>query len=114
MLTPIPLPQRLILRQKLMRTLSLEVLHRTRHRMLPGDREQQVNMVAVYRTGVDLHLVTTADFPQQLPCTQPDIPNQNRVPIFRDPYDMIFAIPYRMTARFRRLHNRRMLLHPLA
>ena len=59
-------------------------------------------MVAVYRTGVDRHLVTTADFPQQLPCTQPDIPNQKRVPIFRDPYDMIFAIPYRMTARFRR------------
>jgi hypothetical protein len=36
MLTPIPLPQRLILRQKLMRTLSLEVLHRTRHRKLWG------------------------------------------------------------------------------
>src|SRR6202049_4059025 len=60
MLTPIAFPQRLILRQKLMRTFSLEVLHRTRHRKVRRDREQQVNMVSVYRPGVDRHLVATA------------------------------------------------------
>src|ERR1035438_9632039 len=114
MLTPIALPQRLILRQKPMGTLSLEVLHRARHRQMRRDREQQVYMVTVYRPGVDRHLMATADFSQQLPCAQPNIPNQNRVSIFGHPYDMIFAIPYRVTARFRRLHNRRMLLHPVA
>jgi hypothetical protein len=61
-------------------------------------------MVTVYRPGVDRHFVATADFPQQLPCTQPLIPNQNWVAIFGHPYDMIFAIAYRMTAGFRRLH----------
>jgi hypothetical protein len=73
-----------------------------------------MNMISVYRSSVDRHLVATADFTQQLPCTQPDIPNQNRVPIFGHPYDMIFAIPYRMTAGFRRLHDKRMLPHPFA
>ena len=62
------------------------------------DREQQVNMVTVYRPGVDRHLLATADFPQQLPGTKPDIPNQNRIAIFGHPYDMIFTVPYRMTA----------------
>src|SRR5258708_36855602 len=62
-------------------------------------------MVTVYRPGVDRHLMATADFSQQLPCTQSHVPNQNRISIFGDPYDMIFAIPYRMTAGFRRLHN---------
>jgi hypothetical protein len=71
-------------------------------------------MVTVYRPGTDRHLVTTADFPQQLPGPRPNIPNQHRVSIFGHPYDMIFAIPYRVTAGFRRLHNIRMLLHPVA
>jgi hypothetical protein len=71
-------------------------------------------MVTVYRPGVDRHLVATADFAQQFPCSQPDIPNQNRVAVFGHPYDVIFAIPYRVAARFRRLHNNRMLLHPFA
>lgn len=62
MLTPIALPQRLMLRQKLMGTLSLQVLHRARHRQVRRDRKQQVNMVSVYRPGVDRHLVATADF----------------------------------------------------
>ena len=105
MLTPVALPQRLVLRQKLMGTLSLQVLHRARHRKMRRDREQQMNMVTVYRPRVDRHLVATADFTQQLSCTQPDIPNQNRVPIFGHPYEMIFTIPYRVAAGFRRLHN---------
>src|SRR5271154_2385279 len=88
-----------------MGTLPLQVLHRTRHRKMWRDREQQVNMVAVYCAGVDRHLVAPADFSQQFPCALPDIPNQNRVAIFGHPYDMIFTIPYRVTARFRRLHN---------
>ena len=88
-----------------MGTLSLQVLHRARHRKVRRDREQQVNMVTVYRPGVDRHLVATADFTQQFPCSQPDIPNQNRVSIFGHPYEMIFTIPYRVTAGFRRLHN---------
>src|ERR1035438_9383251 len=98
MLTPIALPQRLILRQKPMGTLSLEVLHRAGNRQVRWDREQQVNMVTVYRPGVDRHLVATADFSQQFPCSQPDIPNQDRVSILGHPYDMIFAIPNRVTA----------------
>src|ERR1035438_5837565 len=109
MLPPIALPQRLILSQKLMGTFSLQVLHCARHRKVRRDREQQMNMITVYRSGVDRHLVATADFPQQLSCTQPDIPNQNRVSIFGHPYEMVFTIPYRMTAGFRRLHTRRTL-----
>ena len=62
-------------------------------------------MVTIYRPRVDRHLVATADFTQQFPCSQPDIPNQDRVSIFGHPYEMIFAIPYRVTAGFRRLHN---------
>jgi hypothetical protein len=62
-------------------------------------------MVTVYRPGMDRHLVVTADFTQQFHCSQPDIPNQNRISIFGPPYEMIFTIPYRMTAGFRRLHN---------
>jgi hypothetical protein len=49
------------------------------------DREQQVNMVTVYRPGVDRHLLATADFPQQLPGTKPDIPNQNRINLVTHP-----------------------------
>src|SRR5258708_19091886 len=105
MLTPVALPQRLVLRQKLMGTLSLQVLHRARHRKMRRNREQQMNMVTVYRPGMDRYLVATADFTQQFPCSQPDIPNQNRVSIFGHPYEMIFTIPYRVAARFRRLHD---------
>jgi hypothetical protein len=57
-------------------------------------------MVTVYRPGVDRHLVATADFAQQFPCSQPNIPNQNRVAVFGHPYDVIFAIPYRVATTF--------------
>src|SRR5664279_2378558 len=97
-----------------MGTLSLQVLHRARHRKMRRDREQEMNVVTVYRPGVDRHLVASTDFTQQFPCSQPDIPNQNRVSIFGHPYEMIFTIPYRVTAGFRRLHSMRMLPHPVA
>ena len=51
------------------------------------------------------------NLPQQLARPQTDIPTQNRISILRHPNKVIFAIPYRMTARFRRLH-RRMLCIP--
>jgi hypothetical protein len=45
-------------------------------------------------------------FPQQLPRPKPDITVQNRISILRHPNNVIFAIPDRMTARFRRVHHR--------
>jgi hypothetical protein len=49
-------------------------------------------MVTVCRPGVDRHLLATADFPQQFPCTQPDISNQNRIAIFGGPVAELVGI----------------------
>ena len=87
-----------------MGALPFEVLYRPRHRQLRRDPADAHGHG--YRSSVDRHLVATADFPQQFPGSQPDIPNQHRVSVLGHPYDVIFAVPYRMTAGFRRLHNK--------
>jgi hypothetical protein len=48
-------------------------------------------MVTVCRPGVDRHLLATADFPQQFPCTQPNISNQN-LAIFGGPVGELVGI----------------------
>jgi hypothetical protein len=77
------------------------------------DRQQQMDMIPVYRPGMNNHLMAQRNFPQQLPGAKADIPAQNCEPILRHPHNVVFAVPHRMTARLRRLH-RRMLMHPAA
>jgi hypothetical protein len=106
MLSPVSLSERLIFRQKLMGTLTLEILHRARHRQMRRNRQQQMHVISVYRPRADRHFMAQSYFPQQLPRPKPDITVQNRISILRHPNNVIFAIPDRMTARFRRVHHR--------
>src|ERR1700730_14665793 len=70
-----------------------------------------MHVIPVYRPRMDHYFMAQGNLPQQLARPQTDIPTQNRISILRHPNKVIFAIPYRMTARFRRLH-RRMLCIP--
>ena len=57
-------------------------------------------MISVDRTRIDRHLHTPAYLPQQLPGSFSNIPSQDRITVLRDPHQVIFTVPYRMTACF--------------
>ena len=66
-----------------------------------------MHMISVDRTSIDRHLVGTGDFPQQLPCALSNVPGQDRITVFRDPDQMILAVPNRVTAALVVLHSGR-------
>jgi hypothetical protein len=67
---------------------------------------QHMYMVPIDRPSVDRHLMSSRNFAQKLPSPLPNVSAQHRKPVFRDPHDVILAVPDRVTSRLRILHNR--------
>lgn len=88
-----------------MRTTPLQVLHRPTDRQARRDRHKQMDVIAIHRPSVDHHLMSYRSLTDQLAAPQADITTQNLVAIFRNPYDVIFAVPNRVTAAFVRFHT---------
>jgi hypothetical protein len=103
-LPPVPLLQTHKFTQKLVRTLTLQVLHRSRHRYMRRYPDQQMHMIPIHRPRIDRHLQAPRYIPQQFPRSKPHIPGQDRIPVLRDPYQMIFAVPHCVAATFIVLH----------
>src|SRR5665213_517948 len=58
-----------------------------------------MNMVSVYRSSVNDHLMGTCRFTDQFPTTIPNVSAQNRKTVFRRPDHVIFAVPDRVLPR---------------
>ena len=61
-------------------------------------------MIPIDGAGVYRHLLTLRDFTQQFTTSFPHVAAQHRKSIFRNPYNMIRAVPYRMAATLEALH----------
>ena len=103
-LAPIPFPQRRIFREQLMRTFPLQELHRLGDRQARRYRHEHVHVIPVDRPCVDHHLLAQGDLTEQFTTAIPDVTRQNGKPIFRNPYNMILTVPYRMAATLEALH----------
>src|SRR5262245_64576233 len=82
-----------------------QVLHSTRHRQAGWNGQQQMNVIPVDRYGVDHHVVPTGCLTNQLTASLPHIAPKDGEPIFRNPYNVVLAVPHRMAAAFVALHN---------
>ncbi len=94
-LAPVALAQCPKLAQQLIRAAALQILHRPADRQVWRARQQQVDVVSVDRASVNHHLVATRRLPDQFPAAVADIAARHRVTMFRDPHQMILAIPNR-------------------
>src|SRR5262249_46797508 len=104
-LPPVPFAQAGKLCKQLMRATPLQVLDRPRHRKARWYREQQMHVVTIDRPGMNDHLVCTRRLAHQLPAPLPHIPAEDREPVFRNPYNVVLAVPDRMAAAFVALHD---------
>jgi hypothetical protein len=55
-------------------------------------------MVPVDRPGIDRHFIGPRYLTQQLTRALPNVANQNRIPVFRDPNQVVLAVKDRVTA----------------
>ena len=62
-------------------------------------------MIAINRTGMNMHIMCYRYLPQQFPATQANVPAQNFISVLRRPNQMVFAVPNRMTATLVKLHK---------
>src|ERR1700723_1364806 len=65
-----------------------------------------MHVVPIDRTRVDCHLVGPRNLTKQFTRTLSYVPAQDRKTILGHPNQMILAVPYRVTAAFRVLHDR--------
>ena len=92
-LAPITLLQAQKLSQQPVKTIALQIGHRPRYRQLRHNRDQQMHMVAVARSSVDLHFLAPGNIPNKLAAHQTYIAPQDLVPILRRPYQVILQAP---------------------
>jgi hypothetical protein len=69
-------------------------------------------MIPIDRPGIDRHFIGPRYLPQQLRCALANVSNQNRIPAFRDPNQMVLAVPDRVTAALIILHFGRIASKP--
>ena len=62
-------------------------------------------MIAVNRTGIDIHFLTSGNLTQQLPAAASHISTQYLVTILRRPHQVILAIPDTVATSFVVLHR---------
>src|SRR5215468_9042918 len=63
-----------------------------------------MHVVTINRPGMNDHLVGARRLTHQLSAPLPRIPAQDREPIFRNPYNVVLAVPDHMAAAFVTLH----------
>jgi len=78
--------------QHLPATASLDALHQITHRHIRWHRHQQVHMIYRYVPTEDVHVQCRARLSHQFTQSKPDFATQHRLPIFRDPHQVIFQI----------------------
>src|SRR5262245_62906213 len=64
-----------------------------------------MHVIAVDRPGVNDHFVRPGCLANQLAAPLPHVAAENGEPIFRDPYNVVLAVPDRMAAAFVALHD---------
>src|SRR5262245_51785135 len=64
-----------------------------------------MHVIAVDRPGVNDHFVRPGCLANQLAASLPHVAAENGEPIFRDPYNVVLAVPDRMAAAFVALHD---------
>lgn len=98
MLAPVAFPQLRKLRKQLMGAFPFQVLDRPLHRELWRNPNEQVHVITIDGPSIDDHFLTPRNLTQQLATAQSYISCQNRISVFRDPHQMVLAIPNRMTS----------------
>jgi len=64
-----------------------------------------MHMIAVDRPGVNNHFVRPGCLANQLAASLPHVAAENGEPIFRNPYNVVLAVPDGMAAAFVALHD---------
>ena len=64
-----------------------------------------MDVISVYRTRVDRHLLASRYLAQQLPAPLTNVTPQNLISILRRPYQVIFAVPDRVATSFVIFHD---------
>src|SRR5262245_36143822 len=64
-----------------------------------------MHVIAVDRPGVNDHFVRPGCLANQLAASLPHVAAENGEPIFRNPYNVVLAVPDRMAAAFVALHD---------
>src|SRR5262245_43009450 len=64
-----------------------------------------MHVIAVDRPGVNDHFVRPGCLANQLAAPLPHVAAENGEPIFRNPYNVVLAVPDRMAAAFVALHD---------
>ena len=64
-----------------------------------------MDVISVYRTRIDHHLFASSYLAQQLSAPLTYVTPQNLIPILRRPYQVVFAVPDRMTSSFVIFHD---------
>src|SRR5215468_6452688 len=71
-----------------------------------------MHVVTINRPGMNDHLVGARRLTHQLSAPLPHIPTEDREPIFRNPYNVVLAVPDHMAAAFVTLHATVYTGHP--
>ena len=82
MLTSVPLAQYSEFTQQLVRTASLQILHRARYRQAGRDRHQQMHVIAIDRPGINDHLMRPCGLTQQFPAPNPNVATKDGIKYF--------------------------------
>jgi hypothetical protein len=88
-----------------MRTLSLQILHRLGYGHIRGNPYQHMHVISVNRPCVNSQLFTDRYLSQQLTTSIPNISFQHWISILCRPYNVVFTIPYCMSATLILFHT---------
>ena len=108
---PITLLQESELREQSVRAFSFRVLNGSRDQQPRRNRDQHVDIVAVYRSRMYLHIFAHRDLPQQLPASHPGVTSQYLISVLCCPYQVVFEIPRSMASTFKVVHTPRLHHH---
>ena len=90
--TPERRPQPSIILEEMMGGLALDRLHDTARREMGWGTQQQVDMVGSHVSLENLDVLTTTDFPDQIPHALADLPRQDRLAILRGEHEMVVQL----------------------
>ena len=89
-----------------MRGLPLNRLHYTARREVGRGAQQQVHMVGTDVAVQDFEVLTSTDFPDQIPQRVADLPHQDRLAILRGEHEMVVQAIHRMGSPTQLAHGR--------